>query len=118
MREANRARIVDAVKRYGGLTQVELAAAEPAAANGDDAWIRQVLTRQVAEVLGLRAERVNPGRPLNNMGLDSLMAVELRNRLERELRLKLPIVKILNGGTIASVSEAIREIQAETAAQG
>lgn len=65
------------------------------------------LRTQAAEVLGLRPERVNANRPLNRMGMDSLMAVELRNRIQRQFRTELPIVQILNGGTLTAVAEAI-----------
>jgi acyl carrier protein len=35
----------------------------------------------VARVLGRQGEAIDPHQPLNEMGLDSLLAVELRNRL-------------------------------------
>ncbi|MGH3867804.1 MAG: type I polyketide synthase [Pseudonocardiaceae bacterium] len=75
--------------------------------------VQELVIAEVAQVLGCRAERLNVNRPLNKTGLDSLMAVELRNRLERELRLTLPIVTILKGGSIASIVQTIREIQAQ-----
>lgn len=65
------------------------------------------LREQAAVVLGLRGERVHSARPLNKMGMDSLMAVELRSRIEREYRVKLPMVQLLKGGTITSVAQAI-----------
>ena len=44
---------------------------------------------QVAKVLGMESgQAVDPSTPLNEMGLDSLMAVELRNRLTASLGLK------------------------------
>ncbi|MFI0942731.1 type I polyketide synthase [Streptomyces sp. NPDC021020] len=67
------------------------------------------LRAQTAEVLGLRPERVNVNRPLNRMGMDSLMAVELRNRVEREFRTQVPIVKILKDGTLTAIAEALAE---------
>jgi acyl transferase domain-containing protein/NAD(P)-dependent dehydrogenase (short-subunit alcohol dehydrogenase family)/acyl carrier protein len=76
--------------------------------------VQELVAAEVAQVLGLRADRINVKRPLNRTGLDSLMAVELRNRLERELQLKLPIVTILKGGSIASIAQAIHTIQAST----
>ena len=35
----------------------------------------------VARVLGRQGETIDPHQPLNEMGLNSLLAVELRNRL-------------------------------------
>lgn len=67
---------------------------------------------QTAEVLGLRPERVNVNRPLNRMGMDSLMAVELRNRIEREFRTAVPIVKILKDGTLTAIAQVLAEADA------
>ncbi|MGH3719142.1 MAG: KR domain-containing protein [Pseudonocardiaceae bacterium] len=75
--------------------------------------VQELVVTEVAQVLGLSAERVNVKRPLNKTGLDSLMAVELRNRLERELQLTLPIITLLKGGSVVSIAQAIRTIQAQ-----
>ncbi|WP_415942021.1 type I polyketide synthase [Streptomyces sp. 067-1] len=65
------------------------------------------LKQEVAVVMGLRAERVNVSRPLNRLGMDSLMAVELRNRIERRYQVKLPMVQLLKDGTVTSVAQAL-----------
>ncbi|MEV6974449.1 type I polyketide synthase [Kitasatospora sp. NPDC093806] len=81
--------------------------AEPVEAVDDLGPIQEFLVAEAAQVLGLRPERINANRPLQRMGMDSLMAVEYRNRIERRYRLKLPIVELLKGGTIASVTQAL-----------
>ncbi|WGD39101.1 type I polyketide synthase [Streptomyces cathayae] len=65
------------------------------------------LKQEVSVVMGLRAERVNVNRPLNRLGMDSLMAVELRNRIERRYQVKLPMVQLLKDGTITTVAQAL-----------
>jgi acyl carrier protein len=64
------------------------------------AWLRQ----QVAAVLRLDFERVPQDKPLRSLGLDSLMALELRNRLERNLRLKLSATLVWNYPTITAIA--------------
>ena len=64
------------------------------------AWLR----RQVAAVLRLDVERVPDGKPLRSLGLDSLLALELRNRLERALHLKLSATLVWNYSTISALA--------------
>ena len=55
---------------------------EPLAATERHAALTQMLAERVASVLGLPSSApVSPDRPLQEMGLDSLMAVELRNKV-------------------------------------
>jgi acyl carrier protein len=63
-------------------------------------WLRQ----QVATVLRLDSERVPQDKALRSLGLDSLMALELRNRLERNLRLKLSATLVWNYPTITAIA--------------
>jgi acyl carrier protein len=45
---------------------------------------------QIGQVMRLPADRINSTTPLQTLGMDSLMALELRNRLEMSLSLTLP----------------------------
>jgi myxalamid-type polyketide synthase MxaE and MxaD len=54
-------------------------------------WLLERIRAEVARVLGLGdAREVDVARQLFEMGLDSLMAVELRGRLEKRSRVRLP----------------------------
>jgi acyl carrier protein/NAD(P)-dependent dehydrogenase (short-subunit alcohol dehydrogenase family) len=64
------------------------------------AWLRE----QVAAVLRLSVERLPEDKALRSLGLDSLMALELRNRLERHLRLKLSATLVWNYPTISALA--------------
>lgn len=60
-----------------------------------------------AKVLGLSAAQVSERTPLNEMGLDSLMAVELRNLLGSGLGLKrsLPATLVFDYPTVGAIAD-------------
>jgi acyl carrier protein len=62
---------------------------------------------QAARVLGLEVRTVNERAPLSEMGLDSLMAVELRNLLGTTLALKrpLPVTLVFDYPTVQAISD-------------
>jgi acyl carrier protein len=62
--------------------------------------LRGVVTDQLAAVLRLRSEQLTATKAFRSLGLDSLMGLELRNRLERTLELKLSASVIWNYPTI------------------
>jgi malonyl CoA-acyl carrier protein transacylase len=64
---------------------------------------------EVAKVLGLDSSRIDVQQPLNNMGLDSLMAVELRNRIETDLGVHVPMVKFMEGLSVFSLAVQVGE---------
>ncbi|MBZ4319049.1 type I polyketide synthase [Streptomyces huiliensis] len=68
------------------------------------------VAEHVAEVLGMRVGRLDVNKPFNRLGMDSLMATELRKRLERELGVALPVARLARGTTTASLA---RELAAE-----
>ena len=68
--------------------------------------------REVAGVLGRRGENdLDPRRPLNEMGLDSLLAVELRNRLGAGLALSsgLPATLVFDCPTIEALAAHLEQ---------
>jgi aryl carrier-like protein len=62
------------------------------------------LRQQVARVLGLAPSKLDVQQPLNRVGLDSLMAVELKNRIEVDLGIALPTVELLEGPSITQLA--------------
>lgn len=61
----------------------------------------------LAKVLGLDASKIEVEVPLNNLGLDSLMAIDLKNRLERESSIALPISNLLQDANLRQIGAAI-----------
>jgi len=53
------------------------------------------VTQQAARVMGTSASRLDIEAPLRDLGLDSLMAVEMRNQIESDLRLSLPTAQLM-----------------------
>jgi amino acid adenylation domain-containing protein len=71
------------------------------------ARIEAYLLRRVAKVLGTSPEKIDPERPLTELGFDSLMAVELITALKVDLGIKLPVVKILQGTSSRALSATL-----------
>jgi phthiocerol/phenolphthiocerol synthesis type-I polyketide synthase C len=78
-----------------------LASLDPEAAL---ALLKAVVTEEAATILRLPAGGIDPQRPLSEMGMDSLMAVELRLALESRLRIDLPLVSLAEGTSVSSIA--------------
>ena len=60
---------------------------------------------KVGKILGLKGSQLpSAEQGLFEMGMDSLMAVELRNQIQTDLRLDIPITKFMEGVTISALS--------------
>ncbi len=56
--------------------------------------------------MGVAPDGLEADRQLSTFGLDSLLALELKNNLECRLDFTLPMAKLMEGPTIASLAEA------------
>jgi len=65
------------------------------------------LQEQAAHVLHLAPSQVETQRPLNAFGLDSLMAIELKNAVETSLGVDLPVVNFLQGPSIVQIADNV-----------
>jgi myxalamid-type polyketide synthase MxaE and MxaD len=90
-----------------------LLAAEPAECRQ---LLQSYLSEQVARVLGLSPSKLDIQQPLSNLGLDSLMAVELKNRIAVDLKVNVPVVKFLQGFSVdQAVTQVLDQLAAEAA---
>jgi acyl carrier protein len=71
-----------------------------------DALLPQLL-RSVGAALGSQSAAIDPDLPLAGLGLDSLMAVELRNEIASRLDVSITIASFLSGATIRSVAQQV-----------
>lgn len=67
------------------------------------------IAERAAQALGLNANHLQADRPLTDLGIDSLMAMEMRAHIQAEIGVAIPIVKFLEGPTIASLTEFLLE---------
>ncbi|MBD2438979.1 SDR family NAD(P)-dependent oxidoreductase [Nostoc sp. FACHB-110] len=67
------------------------------------------LSQQMAKALGITTSKLSIDQPLNKMGLDSLMVVELKNRLRSELGINIPITKFLDGVSVIGLTKLIAQ---------
>jgi acyl transferase domain-containing protein/thioesterase domain-containing protein/acyl carrier protein len=70
------------------------------------ALVRDYIQQELARIMGVAAEGLEADRQLSTFGLDSLLALELKNNLESRLDFTLPMAKLMEGPTIASLAEA------------
>jgi myxalamid-type polyketide synthase MxaE and MxaD len=74
------------------------------------------LCEQLARTLGVAAAEVDANRPINTMGIDSLMALEMKNRIETELGMAVPVVRFLEGANMSEIARVLVEGLADDAA--
>jgi acyl carrier protein len=77
-------------------------ALEPAPAQRDGG-ARERLLGHAAAVLGTTADRVDPRRSLRELGLDSLMAVQLRRILQQDTGVEIPTGRLLGDERVAAL---------------
>ncbi|MBE0684226.1 MAG: amino acid adenylation domain-containing protein [Anaerolineales bacterium] len=66
--------------------------------------LEDFIQRNAARILGMDAARLDLDQPLDTVGLDSLMAIELKNSLESKIGANLSIASLLQGPTISSLA--------------
>jgi phthiocerol/phenolphthiocerol synthesis type-I polyketide synthase C len=81
--------------------------------NADVAERQQLLEEYMrhagGRVLGLATEKLDLEQSLNRMGIDSLMAVELKNRIEADLGVDLPVLKLLEGASLSQLASFLSD---------
>lgn len=69
--------------------------------------IRVLIAEEVSRILSIAADRIEPTKSLHDLGMDSLMAVELALGLEQRFKLQLPAMMLNDAPTVQSLGARI-----------
>ena len=71
--------------------------------------LRTHLGEQVGKALGMAPTALDPDVPLISLGLESLLAIDLGNRVKKELGLEVTILRLLAGVTINNLLDDLEK---------
>ena len=92
-------------------------AAKPVARASDD--LRSWLANELAEIMGeADSSRLDPRRGFADLGIDSMMAAQLAEAIERELGIDLPVVAVFNYPTLKDLAAHLETRRAKEAYAG
>ncbi|KAI0429432.1 hypothetical protein F5Y09DRAFT_342635 [Xylaria sp. FL1042] len=69
----------------------------------------RALAVKLARAMSILPDDVEPSKPLSNYGVDSLMAVELRNYISREFQATVAVFDLMGGVPISSIGDLVVE---------
>lgn len=108
--ERIRREVVRAVPEAEGETVASIRAAIVAADESERrSLLEAFLSEEVARVIRLPVSELNVSEPMNTLGIDSLMSIELKNRIEHQLGVSVPVVKLLEGPTVGEFAGMLLE---------
>jgi len=82
---------------------------ESAATDEREALVVQALQDVVGSVLRVKPESLRPDQPLTDLGLDSLMGVEIENLIESSIGVSLPPASLMRARTIGQIATLLNE---------
>ncbi|WP_209015944.1 type I polyketide synthase [Roseibium sp. RKSG952] len=66
--------------------------------------VAKLLAAEIGKILRIAPEEIDHHKPLSDIGMDSLMALELRMSAERQLGIDIPLMSLANGATLIDLS--------------
>ncbi|WP_394329293.1 amino acid adenylation domain-containing protein [Nocardiopsis sp. CNR-923] len=94
----------------------EVFAATPAESRED--LLTERFRQVVARVLRVSEDRVDPAATLSSLGVDSLLAMELRSGIQAEIGVTVPVVALLGSGSVAALVQELGGRLSELVADG
>lgn len=72
--------------------------------------ITEFILGELATILGLKESEIDIKRSLLSMGMDSLMAFEMRNAVQKVLKIDLPITILLEGASVEKLALEVEKL--------
>jgi acyl carrier protein len=69
--------------------------------------ILEALQQKLANSLQMSLEDMDPHKPISLYGVDSLIAVEMRNWFVRELKAQVPVFQIVQAKNLSTLAEKV-----------
>ncbi|MEE2937647.1 MAG: type I polyketide synthase [Planctomycetota bacterium] len=73
--------------------------------------LQQFFSQQLSDIMGIDPEEIEPDVSLTTLGMDSLMAMELGNKMQTTLGIEMPMSIYLQGPTINRLADFVVENQ-------
>jgi len=70
-------------------------------------FVSGVLAEEIGQVLRLTADKIDLGKSVFDLGMDSLMALELKLGIEDRFGIEIPVMALSEGGNVTSLSAQI-----------
>ncbi len=80
--------------------------------------VQEYIRQELARIMGTDPATLETDQPLSTFGLDSLLALELKNNLEGRLDFTLPMAKLMEGPSIASLAAVTAQLLSGGASAG
>ncbi|KAJ0117477.1 hypothetical protein J7T55_003893 [Diaporthe amygdali] len=74
------------------------------------AVVVDALAKKLARALAIKPDDVDVTQPLHAFGVDSLVAVELRNWMGKQFAADVPVFEIMGGSTVLAVGELVTKV--------
>ncbi|NRT86795.1 beta-ketoacyl synthase N-terminal-like domain-containing protein [Clostridium beijerinckii] len=103
-------KILESKKQNSNLLQAESAIIKILKQTDKKEWIEIIINYLLeifASIFLMNKEEINIKEPLIDLGLDSIVSIEVKGKIESELKIFLPIETLIEGPSILELSEVI-----------
>jgi acyl carrier protein len=97
--------------RDDDVTRDQLMACDPVVRSAKVATFIQAVA---SRALAIPADQIDMNRPLTDAGLDSSVTAEMRDVIERRLRIRIPMAQLMKGPTGHEFADVVAQLFAET----